>query len=107
MASNYLILIIIAYISFVSGNEEKIMKIENLESIKYFVFFDSKISIYNSNFTLIKEYNNNLKIENPNSIFLRKHTYKDNTYIFCLEKDHLFIYDNSKETIIKEDISDI
>ena len=72
----------------------KLIGIEKLSSEKYFIALDSGIYLYNNDFT-----NSMKKIHdiNINNIYIIKHIYKNNIYIFYLIDNNLFLYIDLEE----------
>lgn len=100
--NNILYLIVIIYFfSFfilVESTGNKFLKIRKLSSGEYFVIFENKINIYNSNFTncsTIKE-EINVKVNNINNITIYEYIKDENQiYVLCLINKYLYVYDYS------------
>ena len=86
--------------------ETKFIEIKALDSGDYLVICDNGIFIYD--FTLknkekLKIFNQ--KIDDLDDVIIKKHSYKENIFIFCLIKNYLYICANSNRTLFECDIN--
>ena len=87
-------------------NEAKFQKIKKLSSSgDYFIILDNGLFIYNSDFTektTIYSFNNNQKIssnEDSTNTIITELKNNDDTYIICLAKKYVYLYDDSNKKI--------
>ena len=97
MSSYLLSLIILIYLlSILPKTNSKFIDIKSLNSEKYFVVFDNGLYIYDNNFAQIKPLES-FRTFSSNNLFIIKHIYQGNVYIFCLISNYLYIYDETRD----------
>ena len=97
MSSYRLSLIILIYLlSILPKTNSKFIDIKSLNSEKYFVVFDNGLYIYDNNFAQIKPLES-FRTFSSNNLFIIKHIYQGNVYIFCLISNYLYIYDETRD----------
>ena len=107
MNSNSLAIILIIFlISLPSTKETKFIEIKSLKSGKYFIVFDTNLFIYD---THLKNENTltGFKMNFSSNLIIIKHIFQENTYIFCLINDYIYLYDENENNLSSFKMKDL
>ena len=107
MNSNSLAIILIIFlISLPSTKETKFIEIKSLKSGKYFIVFDTNLFIYNKHLKLENTLTG-FKMNSSSNLIIIKHIFQENTYIFCLINDYIYLYNENENKLLSFKMKDL